>query len=36
METACEIIETEGIEAATIRNIAAKAGYNSATIYSYF
>jgi len=31
-----EIIKEDGIEKATIRNIAAKAGYNSATIYNYF
>lgn len=31
-----QIIDTEGIEKATIRNIAEKAGYNSATIYNYF
>lgn len=31
-----EIIENEGMEKATIRNIAKKAGYNSATIYNYF
>lgn len=31
-----EIIQEEGIEKATIRNIAKKAGYNSATIYNYF
>ena len=31
-----EIIENQGMEKATIRNIAKKAGYNSATIYNYF
>jgi len=31
-----EIIQEEGIDKATIRNIAKKAGYNSATIYNYF
>lgn len=31
-----EIIKEEGIEKATVRNIASKAGYNSATIYNYF
>jgi len=31
-----EIIQNEGIEKATIRKIADKAGYNSATIYNYF
>ena len=33
---ACELIKKDGIEAATIRNIAEKAGYNSATLYSYY
>lgn len=31
-----QIIQEEGIEKATIRNIAKKAGYNGATIYNYF
>ncbi len=31
-----QIIQEEGIENATIRKIAKRAGYNSATIYNYF
>ncbi len=31
-----EIAEVEGIDKLTIRNIADRAGYNSATIYNYF
>ncbi len=31
-----QIIHEEGIEKATIRSIAKRAGYNSATIYNYF
>lgn len=31
-----EIIEKEGIEKVTIRKVADKTGYNSATIYNYF
>ena len=31
-----DIIEEKGIENVTIRNVAKKAGYNSATIYNYF
>jgi len=31
-----EIIDEKGIENVTIREIADKAGYNSATIYNYF
>lgn len=31
-----EIIKNEGLEAVTIRKVAAKAGYNSATLYNYF
>lgn len=31
-----EIIDKDGIEKVTIRNVAKKAGYNSATIYNYF
>ncbi|QSX04736.1 TetR family transcriptional regulator [Sedimentibacter sp. zth1] len=30
------IIEKEGMEAVTIRKVATKAGYNSATLYNYF
>lgn len=36
IEALCDIIRNEGMEAATIRNVADKAGYNSATIYTYF
>lgn len=36
IEAACEIIESDGMEMLTIRNIAKKAGYNSASMYSYF
>lgn len=36
MDAAQEIIETEGIEAVTIRKVSDKAGYNSATMYNYF
>ena len=31
-----EVIEEKGIENVTIRNVANRAGYNSATIYNYF
>lgn len=31
-----EVIEENGIKKVTIRNVAKKAGYNSATIYNYF
>lgn len=31
-----EIIQEHGIEKATVRNIAKRAGYNSSTIYNYF
>lgn len=31
-----EVIEEKGIEKVTIRNVAKRAGYNSATIYNYF
>ncbi|WP_391205137.1 TetR/AcrR family transcriptional regulator [Psychrobacillus sp. L4] len=31
-----ELIKTEGFQQVTIRNVAEKAGYNSATIYNYF
>ncbi|HPF19382.1 MAG TPA: TetR family transcriptional regulator [Bacillota bacterium] len=31
-----EVIETEGIDAVTIRKVAHMAAYNSATIYNYF
>ncbi|GAB6138073.1 TetR/AcrR family transcriptional regulator [Halanaerobaculum tunisiense] len=36
INAAAQIIEEEGIEAVTIRKVAAIAGYNSATIYNYF
>lgn len=31
-----EVIQEKGIDKVTIRNVAKKAGYNSATIYNYF
>jgi AcrR family transcriptional regulator len=31
-----ELIKTEGLQQVTIRKVADKAGYNSATIYNYF
>lgn len=36
IDALCNIIRNEGMKAATIRNVAEKAGYNSATIYNYF
>lgn len=36
INAASEIIEKEGIEKITIRKVADKAGYNSATLYNYF
>lgn len=36
IEAASEIISTDGIDAVSIRNVAEKAGYNSATLYNYF
>ena len=36
VEAATEIIEEEGTRAVTIRKVADRAGYNSATIYNYF
>lgn len=36
IEAAAEIIKEEGMDAITIRKVADKAGYNSATIYNYF
>ncbi len=36
VDATAEIIEEDGIENVTIRKIADKAGYNSATIYNYF
>lgn len=36
IEATAELIEAEGIEGITIRKVAKRTGYNSATIYSYF
>ncbi|MDQ6600622.1 TetR/AcrR family transcriptional regulator [Bacillus salipaludis] len=36
VDATAEIIEEEGLENVTIRKVADKAGYNSATIYNYF
>lgn len=36
INAAVELIDENGIENVTIRGVAAKAGYNSATIYNYF
>lgn len=36
VDAAVDIIREEGISALTIRKIADKAGYNSATLYNYF
>ena len=36
IDAAKKIIETEGIDAVTIRKVSDKAGYNSATMYNYF
>ncbi|MFK2825743.1 TetR/AcrR family transcriptional regulator [Bacillus sp. B190/17] len=36
IDATAEIIEEEGVESVTIRKVADKAGYNSATIYNYF
>ena len=36
IETTIQIIKEEGIENVTIRNVAKKASYNSATLYHYF
>lgn len=36
LEAAAEIAEETGIESITIRNVADRAGYNSATLYNYF
>ncbi|MGG0642965.1 TetR/AcrR family transcriptional regulator [Sporosarcina gallistercoris] len=36
VEAATDIIEEEGAKAVTIRKVADRAGYNSATIYNYF
>ena len=32
----CDLIRTKGMQAVTIRTISDLAGYNSATLYSYF
>lgn len=36
IDAAREIIETKGVEGVTIRDVAAKAGYSSGSIYEYF
>lgn len=36
IEAANQIIETEGVDAITIRGVSDIAGYNSATLYNYF
>jgi AcrR family transcriptional regulator len=36
VEATVEIIEEEGLDKITIRKVADKAGYNSATLYNYF
>lgn len=36
IQAAVEILRGEGMAAATVRNIAARAGYSYATLYSYF
>lgn len=36
VEATCKIIDTEGVEAVTVRKVANLAGYNSATLYNYF
>lgn len=36
VEAACSIVDEEGERCATARNIAARAGYNVATLYNYF
>lgn len=36
IDATIEIIDSEGIESVTIRKVADRAGYNSATIYNYF
>ncbi|KXH84082.1 TetR/AcrR family transcriptional regulator [Sporosarcina sp. HYO08] len=36
VDATAEIIEEEGIDQVTIRKVADRAGYNSATIYNYF
>ena len=36
INAASEIMESEGMDALTLRRVAQKAGYNSATLYNYF
>ena len=36
IEAAQTVIEEEGLDGATVRKIAARAGYNGATLYNYF
>lgn len=36
INAACEIMQSEGMDALTLRRVARKAGYNSATLYNYF
>lgn len=36
VNSASEIMEQEGMEALTLRKVAQRAGYNSATLYNYF
>lgn len=36
IDIACDIIRNKGMKELTIRNVAALAGYNSATLYTYF
>lgn len=36
VDIVCDMVRNQGMEAVTIRSISEKAGYNSATLYSYF
>lgn len=36
IEAARNIIETQGMDMISIRGVAEKAGFNSATLYNYF
>lgn len=36
IDITCDLIRTEGMKEVSIRKISEKAGYNSATLYSYF
>jgi len=36
VEATKSVIETDGIDGVTLRKVAAKAGFNSATLYNYF